>query len=550
MRWRTWDLLVRGEGGFALRLGLSAGVGLFLSAASVRGALVINEVLYDPAGPDAGNEWIELLNTGPWPVPLEGVTLEFGDGSGPARWTSIWNGPEEEELSPGQFVTIGGPFEDRPPTYAAELHLQNGPDALALRASGILLDLVGWGDHQHAEYYEGAPAAGTGGGKSLARLVDGADHDLNRDDFGVEQPSPGRANHPAVDLAIVLRRAGRALPIPARAEGIELQFGLENRGRTGVTTDLTVTSFEPPLLSAPPRWPDRLDPGERVFLSGLFALPAAADSGLFRALVIHPEDGASENNRDTVDLFRGAPPVRFTELAPRPDSGGAEWIELEGNGHGFAIEDARGTRLVLESVPARPRWLVSEDAALHPELAATWEGEWPSQNDHAASGAAADTLFLLDPLGRIVDWAAYGSSKRGASWVRHTEVDAGAGLDAWVETQAPTPGEFEPVKPSILPREGAWSAAAFSVEGAPGGAWLRLGAEFFPAQWQARILDLEGRLVWSVGGETRDRVEQWAHWDARDVGGRLSPAGVYLVELEVRGEAAVRRERRSLVLGR
>ena len=55
---------VRRAGRFA-----AAGIGILLCAlvavVSARAALLINENLYDPEGPDRGAEWVEIHNTGP-----------------------------------------------------------------------------------------------------------------------------------------------------------------------------------------------------------------------------------------------------------------------------------------------------------------------------------------------------------------------------------------------------------------------------------------------------------------------------------------------------
>src|SRR6185503_11335579 len=65
-------------------------VALVLQGTGAETGLVLNEVLYDPEGADEGLEFVELWNTDSIPVPLEGITLESGDGSRPGLWTTLY----------------------------------------------------------------------------------------------------------------------------------------------------------------------------------------------------------------------------------------------------------------------------------------------------------------------------------------------------------------------------------------------------------------------------------------------------------------------------
>src|SRR5262245_65517256 len=98
-------------------------------AFAVATALVVNEVLYDPSGPEAGREFVELLCLDP--VTLAGWTLESGDGAR-RTWRLVWRGDATSgALAPGALFVVGG---DSVAGAAARLggELQNGPDALRL----------------------------------------------------------------------------------------------------------------------------------------------------------------------------------------------------------------------------------------------------------------------------------------------------------------------------------------------------------------------------------------------------------------------------------
>ncbi len=84
------SLIVRGlEPGIPVRFRASAfdraGVGTsidrLLTGAERRAHVVINEVLSNPAGPEEGGEWLELVNDGREPVELEGFELRDAGGA-------------------------------------------------------------------------------------------------------------------------------------------------------------------------------------------------------------------------------------------------------------------------------------------------------------------------------------------------------------------------------------------------------------------------------------------------------------------------------------
>ena len=60
--------------------------------------LVINEICYDPVGPDGGAEFVELLNPGPLTVGLAGVRLEFANGAEEPAWRTRWTGGPADSL--------------------------------------------------------------------------------------------------------------------------------------------------------------------------------------------------------------------------------------------------------------------------------------------------------------------------------------------------------------------------------------------------------------------------------------------------------------------
>ena len=117
--------------------------GLLALASGGRAELTINEVLYDPEGPDSGREFVEIHNSGPYAVVVFGLALEAGDGARPDSWRRIWTGTRRAAIPPGGCYRIG--FDGPGPGEEAPITLQNGPDGVRLLKQGFELDRVGWG---------------------------------------------------------------------------------------------------------------------------------------------------------------------------------------------------------------------------------------------------------------------------------------------------------------------------------------------------------------------------------------------------------------------
>jgi hypothetical protein len=77
--------------------------------------VVLNEVFYDPAGADAGFQFVELINRSAAVVALAGWRLEASDGAEPGRWRALWTGAAGDVIVPGARFTIGeGPIASSP----------------------------------------------------------------------------------------------------------------------------------------------------------------------------------------------------------------------------------------------------------------------------------------------------------------------------------------------------------------------------------------------------------------------------------------------------
>src|SRR5688572_1070419 len=314
--------------------------------------VVLNEVLYDPAGADAGFHFVELINRSALAVSLAGWRLEAGDGAGEERWRTVWTGAAADVVAPGARFVVGEGRVLPPPDRIVPFDLENGPDAVRLSTPDGARDVLGWGALTFASYFEGRPAPDVASGFALARLPDGDDHDDNATDWAaVSPPTPGQANLPERDVAVVHAAldAERCEP----GDVVTARATLLNRGAGA----LAAGEAEAMLWAAPlgeplagggsgPLRPDslvaraalaELEPADSAAVTLAFAPPAA---GPWRLTVAARtlDDGLPANDRLEIVAQVGAGALLVSEVAAAPAEG-PEWIEVwNGSGAEVALD--------------------------------------------------------------------------------------------------------------------------------------------------------------------------------------------------------------------
>jgi hypothetical protein len=518
---------------------------------------VINEVLYDPAGKDAGLEFVELKNTGGQALPLAGWALETGNGSYPDRWRREWTGGAEDTLEAEGFFTIGEAAVSPRPDAVAELDLQNGPDACRLVSPSGIRDLVGWGDHTYPEYFEGAPAPLATSGSSLGRDPDGEDTDSNGDDFAAfSRPSPGTFNHPRCDLAI--RGAGPSRYTSMSGAAIDLVCLVANGGTAGCGRDAAIRASVGSARDSC-RVASPVLPGETARVVVRTANPG---EGLHRVTVwlACAEDTWPANDTLRTSLVVPPPPVVVNEIMFRPAGLDCEWVELLNRSPGdvtvtgWTIEDSGGKARLLtdkDLVMAPGGFLVLvEDPAgferAYPECLDSVgcsyfkpAGGWPSLNDTDGPLGFADAVCIRDTFGAAVDSAAYheGWAGGGASVER---IDPGA-VSREPATWSPhygssggSPGRTNSVAFLVPPTGGLMdlSAGVLSPDGDGRDDVLAIAIRAAGLA-RLRVFDVNGHSVRSLLDGERVERGRVTFWDGRNADGAEVAVGVYIILLEV-----------------
>ena len=527
-------------------------------------AVVINEVLYDPPGKDAGLEFVELLNRSGEAVALKAWKLETGNGAYEDRWSLEWTGADGDTLAAGGRVVIGEELVAPPPDFATELDLQNGPDACRLVAPDGSRDVVGWGEHTYEEYYEGDPVACPASGLAIGRDPDGSDTDRNAADFvALAEASPGGPNRPPCDLAVLA--AGLSRHTPGSCEVLDFVLTVANLGTapcgSGGEAGVDIVRADGAATSATAALGAEVAAGQSSRVVVSLANPGG---GLYATVAWVRAEGDGRGVNDTLRSTLVLPPAPLvvSEVMFRPTGKDCEWIELANRSSGsLAIGD-----WTIEDSAGRPRVIAGEAGELAVEAGGfvvlveddgTFIGAygdsagtihrrpadgWPTLNDGEGPLGFADAVIVRDGRGTVVDSMAYGAawSEPGVSLERIDPGGPSADASNWSPHYGGvggTPGRRNSVS-CFLPEGGALvelRPSTFSPDG-DGRDDLVAVSVRLPARGQVRltVYDINGRVVRRlVDGDQVESV-RLTFWDGLDERGGPSPVGVYIVAAAAR----------------
>lgn len=526
--------------------------------------LVINELLPDPDGSDAGHEFVELYNPGEAAIDLGGWQLQFANGAEAASWATRWSGTSGRLLPPGGLFLIVDRNWTGPEPGDAEvsLALQNGPDAIRLTQGGRPVDLVGYGALTDPELMESAPAP-IAVGRSTARRPDGHDTGSNAADFVISDPTPGTINFARRRLVLVeatveppsLARAGEVVLVEAELRNEGLEALPTSRVRLVCGADVVEATL------------DAMDTGQQRRVAWALR-PSAAGRWPLVAERLPADDGDTLRTA-LAGLQVGPAGLLFDEALAGPRAGQGEWFELSAPGpepvstEGYRVRDEDGGWVALPPLFLAPgeRAIIAQDTlALGGWLAANAEGPghaggcgaalrrlspWPTLNNSAPDSRAwADRILLADSSGTIIDHVTiddgYPGSDDGRSWERRSWWPPAGGASNWASSLAAagsTPGCPNSVAApeAAGERDALLNAVPPVADRAAGDVAIHLGFSVPEGSdgWELVVYDLDGRQVRDLGGDRHGAGPRNVFWDLRDDAGRAASAGGFVAALRL-----------------
>jgi hypothetical protein len=529
--------------------------------------LVINEILYDPAGTDEGLEFVELYNPTDVPLSLRGLALETGNGAAEGDWSLGAQWDSDYYVEAHGYVVIGEEAVSPRPQFVKQLDLQNGPDACRLRKGTQIVDLVGWGSHTFAEYYEGTPCEDVASGISVGRLPDGVDTQDNSADFrALSPPSPGRRNLCIVDAGLVPGTLSTSPALPLPYEKTEISVEIANFGARELADGECLIEFfgivdsvRNFLASTATR---AIAPKQSEIVS-VSLLPEVETCVAIQATLRLEDDENRGNDTTSIRLRVGEGDIVVNEIMYAPAAGEPEWVELFNRGQvsvdvrGWWIEDSSKKKACLTSLPlviAPGEFLViSQDKELFQEKPNQCEyrvvqpqGSWPSFNNYASDASGyADAVCIRDSSGCISDYVAYGeawATRRYGSLERVSASVSSRQAANWSSSVAPsgsTPCGRNSVSEAM--RQGSAFQLGMSTRViSPNGDGIDDRVVFSFALPSAgmraslTVFDSDGRTMKRLLDQRRVGTVVQTIWDGLDEEGRPVTPGIYIVNLGVK----------------
>jgi hypothetical protein len=294
----------------------------------------INEILYDPAGGDTGNEWIELYNSGGESIPLEGWQIQKAG----TTFEECFTFPDYI-IYPGEYLLIG---ESQVPNadLIGNLAFQNGGTATdgvrIISAEGDTTDTILYdtpnsnnlpGDaHDPGIYF----AVDASSGHTLIRFPNGHDTDNCEEDFfECEYPTPGAPNVMPQD--VILQNPSIQPSHPDSNDTVYLQFSAYNNSDIPIQADsCSYKIFVSGILVAdniieaeiPSHGTQEIDVQLGIFDNGLYE---------YYVELILSSDTTPSNNSYESSFLVGESPIIINEIMYMAGTPNVEWIELFNN---------------------------------------------------------------------------------------------------------------------------------------------------------------------------------------------------------------------------
>lgn len=372
--------------------------------------VVINEVLYDPAGSDGGYEWIELYNNSNEDVDLAGWKIEKAGSN--FETVLIFDLLTFNHIAPHSHFLIGEEFVPDI-DLMADLSFQNGgsaTDGIRLVSPDTLYtDTVLYDSPNSNNLPDDVSCPATNfavdvsSGNSLARKQDGNDTDnCELDFFECEDSTPGSANFYPIDLAIF----DIQITLDSGEYWLHTEvFNLSTENVDNFSSSLEITinttfyaSYDLPAIPAE---------SSISFLCNLGQLED--DYNVTAAEVIYLYDNNLQNNLASNSILIGTSQILINEIMFRPDNGNQEWLEIFNRGNcGYLVDnwkiiDASGGEISFSGVLEPNDFLViCEDTNLmfqvYPEIdpnKVIQSTDWTSLNNTEESLTFKDNYDVM-----------------------------------------------------------------------------------------------------------------------------------------------------------
>lgn len=523
-------------------------------------SVVLNEVFYDPVGPDAGYEWLELYNPTDEPINLEGWILEKAR----TTFTEIYE--FEYIIIPAKgFLLIGEEYVKDADIKATLAFTNAGSSTNGVR---IRCPDTGYTDtvlyHEPNSYdltwdcgEHKTPFVPTvQEGNSLARKYDGVDTDLPKDWFECTNPTPGTTNLYPIDLAIFKITL-------QKIEGIYHLFTfIHNLSTEPVdNSEAHVDIFVNNAL-----WDSYELPSIAPMDSLEFSCPLGTlEEGLYdiSARVELPNDINPENNQAGTSILIGESPLVLNEIMFRPSSGRTEWLELYNRSsrdyhlNDFLITDYADREIRFSAYIAADDYLIVCRDSLNVML------YYPNAPFHtiveadswAPLNVGGDVLTLYDNYGLQLEQMEYsGDGSEHDVSLERVNPYLPPSEDNWgYSVIGATPGRQNSIYVVYLPTQASLTANPNPFAPLRGEySIISFSLPEIISRVTVRIFDIKGRMVRKLADQILQASSGDFVWNGYSDDGRRLPVGVYIINLEATSQQSEKTytERGTVVIAR
>jgi hypothetical protein len=409
-------------------------------------AVVLNEIMWMGSSISSSDEWIELRNTMNTPVDITGW-----------RITKLTSGVETPMLTISSGIIPAGGYFVIANDPAATSRLANEPQvvdaAISLVNSKLHITLYDAGGNliDRADDGSGSPLAGEYKSgvawKSMERNPLGADGTLKEswhtatasigfDDALLELGTPGAQNsNQAPNIVATIPEdgtAGETIQFDASettdAEGDSFTLAW-SFGDHGVATGTTVSHQYTAAGSYTVTVTANDGQATSTYTAGISIVAAPSTPTTVTPGTRKPATGTSPTGTTGTSMLPAAlqtsKMIRLNELLPNPDGSdeAGEFIEIINIGNepidlfGWKITDVKTDFLITTHLEVAPKSILSFPR---------------SETKISLNNTGKETIFLVDPFGKIINGVSYEGAKAGKSFARSDTGD-------WRWTD-PTPG--------------------------------------------------------------------------------------------------------------